>query len=85
LILEGWHPIKRSLNAQLLIQDKESHLLSITEQKINEDGIYLGTDFAPVYEMDKKREYEESMHRIIELLYEEGYRGVVGVDSIIDE
>ncbi|MBD3858271.1 ATP-grasp domain-containing protein [Bacillus sp. 28A-2] len=85
LLLEGWHPIKRSLNAQLLIQDKESHLLSITEQKINEDGIYLGTDFVPVYEMDKKREYEESMHRVIELLYEEGYRGVVGVDSIIDE
>lgn len=25
------------------------------------------------------------MHRIIELLYDEGYRGVVGVDSIIDE
>ena len=24
------------------------------------------------------------MHRIIELLYAEGYRGVVGVDSIID-
>ncbi|MEH7776473.1 ATP-grasp domain-containing protein [Bacillus altitudinis] len=85
LLLEGWHPIKRSLNAQLLIQEEGSHLLSITEQKINEDGIYLGTDFAPVYELDKKREYEASMHRIIELLYDEGYRGVVGVDSIIDE
>ncbi|TYS32531.1 ATP-grasp domain-containing protein [Bacillus pumilus] len=85
LLLEGWHPIKRSLNAQLLIQEEESHLLSITEQKISEDGIYLGTDFAPVYELDKKRAYESSMHRIIELLYEEGYRGVVGVDSIIDE
>lgn len=53
LLLEGWHPIKRSLNAQLLIQEEGSHLLSITEQKINEDGIYLGTDFAPVYELDK--------------------------------
>jgi len=85
LLLEGWHPIKRSLNAQLLIQEEGSHLLSITEQKINEDGIYLGTDFAPVYELDKKREYEASMHRIIKLLYDEGYRGVVGVDSIIDD
>ncbi|MCW4643882.1 ATP-grasp domain-containing protein [Bacillus safensis] len=84
LLLEGWHPIKRSLNAQLLIQEEGSHLLSITEQKINEDGIYLGTNFAPIYEQDKKREYEVSMHRIIELLYAEGYRGVVGVDSIID-
>ncbi|MGE6631476.1 ATP-grasp domain-containing protein [Bacillus sp. NPDC077027] len=85
LLLEGWHRTKRSLNAQLLIQEEGSYLLSVTEQLIDEDGVYMGTDFTPVYEEDRLLEYETCMKRLMDLLLKEGYRGIVGVDSIIDE
>ncbi|MBD8497196.1 ATP-grasp domain-containing protein [Paenibacillus arenosi] len=85
LLLEAWHPIKRSLNAQISIQPNEVHLLAITEQRILERGIYVGTDYAPQIPAALRETYENEMLRLGHLLQQQGYTGVIGVDSIVDE
>ncbi|AIQ31433.1 MULTISPECIES: ATP-grasp domain-containing protein [unclassified Paenibacillus] len=85
LLLEGWHPIKRSMNCQLLIEAGHVTLLGITEQKIDEYGIYLGSDYAPIYENAVLESYTDSMLKLGNHLMEMGYSGIAGVDSIIDD
>ncbi|WP_163704452.1 ATP-grasp domain-containing protein [Paenibacillus jilunlii] len=85
LLLEGWHPIKRSMNCQLLIEAGRVTILGITEQKIDEYGIYLGSDFTPSYEKAVLNSYSDSMMKLGNRLMEMGYSGIAGVDSIIDD
>ncbi|WP_051217484.1 ATP-grasp domain-containing protein [Paenibacillus assamensis] len=85
LLLEAWHPIRRSLNAQISIQPNEVHVLAITEQRIQERGIYVGTDYAPQISAALRETYENEMLRLGHLLQQQGYTGVIGVDSIVDE
>ncbi|WP_186786040.1 ATP-grasp domain-containing protein [Paenibacillus agilis] len=85
LLIEAWHPIQRSLNAQIFIQLKEVHLLAITEQRIQERGVYVGTDYAPQIPTELRETYEKEMLRLGHLLQQQGYTGVIGVDSIVDE
>ncbi|MBJ8030421.1 ATP-grasp domain-containing protein [Bacillus cereus group sp. N21] len=83
-LLEGWHTIDRSLNSQLLIQDEGCHLLAITEQIIDENGVYTGTNYTPRYDDDLLERYQLDIIKIGELLYEDGYRGILGIDSVLD-
>ncbi|BFH34722.1 ATP-grasp domain-containing protein [Paenibacillus melissococcoides] len=85
LLLEGWHPICRSLNCQLLIKENEIKVLAVTEQHIDANGVYLGTDFTPKYDINLKEKYEQEMIRLGKLLQRQGYNGIAGVDSILDK
>ncbi|MBJ6363739.1 ATP-grasp domain-containing protein [Paenibacillus sp. GCM10012307] len=84
LLLEAWHPIRQSLNAQLWIEPDAVHLLAVTEQRINAYGVYIGTNYAPHYEADVIGLYRTEMLRLGEVLRKLGYRGIAGIDSIVD-
>ncbi|WP_051236476.1 ATP-grasp domain-containing protein [Paenibacillus pinihumi] len=84
LLLEAWHPIRQSLNAQLWIGPESVHLLAVTEQRINTYGVYVGTNYTPNYEADVIGQYRTEILRLGEVLRELGYRGIAGIDSIVD-
>lgn len=84
VILEGWHPIKYSLNSQLHIENNSVKILSITEQEINTNGVYLGTNYTPHYPSNIISQYENYLLRLGEFLLENKYTGTLGVDSIVD-
>ncbi|MGR5997737.1 ATP-grasp domain-containing protein [Bacillus cereus] len=83
ILLEGWHTIKHNLNSQILITDKVE-LLLITEQRITEDGMYLGTNFSPNFSNELVENYSNQILKIGELIKQMGYTGILGIDSIID-
>jgi hypothetical protein len=85
LLIEGWHSIERSINSQLLLQDNTVHFLAITEQLIDDKGIYLGTNFTPVYSEVSLDKYYDQINKIGRLLMELGYKGIIGIDSVIDK
>lgn len=51
LLLEAWHPTKHSLNAQLWMDQNSVNLLAVTEQRINDYGVYIGTNYTPHYDV----------------------------------
>lgn len=84
LLIEGWYPTERSLNSQFLILNQQIHLLAITEQMINDHGVYLGTNFTPQIPKPILVEYMEKVNSVAKLLRSIGYTGFFGIDSIID-
>ncbi|EML6324630.1 ATP-grasp domain-containing protein [Bacillus cereus] len=84
ILLEGWHDICVSLNTQLLVQDNGVEVIAVTEQKIDRNGMYLGTNFSPNFESTLLERYIKEMYRIGDILKELGYKGIVGIDSILD-
>lgn len=85
LLLEGWYSVQRHLNCQMLVQADQVHQIAITEQKIDRNGVYLGTSFLPQYTEKILSEYQNEMARLGSILSEIGYSGFVGVDSILDK
>lgn len=85
ILLEGWHPIKRHINAQLWIGSHEVVLLAVTEQQIDANGVYVGTCFTPDYEENILEQYRREVSRLGGLLQEAGYSGFCGVDSILGQ
>lgn len=85
LLIEGWHQVDRNINAQLLIDDKTVRILSITEQLIDKNGMYLGTNFSSKFSESVLNNYRRDLTKIGEHLQSEGYKGIAGIDSIIDK
>lgn len=84
LLLEGWHPHRLSLTSQLFISRYEVHLLAVTEQIVDPNGVYKGTNFSPSLSETESADYREEILRAGELIRQMGYTGVLGIDSIID-
>lgn len=85
LLIEGWYSVKQNINCQLWIGEDEPQILAITEQAIDNNGVYLGTNFSPAYEDYLLKSYRKEMIRLGNLLKKKGYYGICGIDSIIDE
>lgn len=85
LLIEGWHQVDRNINAQPLIDDKTVRILSITEQLIDKNGMYLGTNFSSKFSESVLNNYRRDLTKIGEHLQSEGYKGIAGIDSIIDK
>lgn len=84
LLIEGWHPTEKSVNSQLLINEDEVNLLAITEQVIDNQGVYKGTNYTPLYHENVIEIYKAQIINVGKILMELGYRGIVGIDSLID-
>ncbi|GBF75585.1 hypothetical protein PA598K_04003 [Paenibacillus sp. 598K] len=85
LLLEGWYTVRQNINCQLFISTEEVQILAVTEQQIDNNGVYMGTNFTPYYEAALVERYKLEMLRLGRLLQGQGYRGICGVDSIIDQ
>ncbi|MCP3774496.1 ATP-grasp domain-containing protein [Paenibacillus sp. MZ04-78.2] len=84
LLIEGWHNHRLSLTAQLFITDEQVHILALTEQMIDQHGVYKGTNFSPALTPPELASYQEQLLKIGAILRQMGYYGVLGIDSIID-
>lgn len=84
LLIEGWYPTEKSINSQLLIQEDGVELLAITEQIIDEQGVYRGTNFTSIKQDTLLEEYISDIVKVGNIIRELGYRGIAGIDSIID-
>ncbi|MBD2847473.1 ATP-grasp domain-containing protein [Paenibacillus sp. IB182496] len=85
LLLEGWHPVQQNINCQLLIRDGRPFILSVTEQYIDANGVYLGTNYSPEYSPQTDEHYRHEMMRLGNVLVDLGFDGICGIDSIIDQ
>lgn len=84
-IVEGWYEKKIDINAQLYIHDNgDIEIFSVKEQLLD-DTVYYGSVF-PVSLSEKIMDrYQKELNVIGKHLYDDGARGVVGIDSIITE
>ncbi|MBH0357133.1 ATP-grasp domain-containing protein [Bacillus toyonensis] len=84
-IIEGWIEDARCINSQIYIKENGIEIINITEQIIDENGVYIGTNYLPNYNEKILTEYKNEIKRLGDILYHLGYRGVCGVDSIISK
>jgi len=85
LLIEGWEEIERSINGQIWIGHSSTSVLGITEQQINDDAVYSGTNYSPTYSPHIHEMYEKELKKLSEILKGIGYKGVAGIDSIISK
>ncbi len=84
-IVEGWYEDKLDLNAQLYLHENgEIDIFSIKEQLLQET-VYKGSVFPAELDEEKKKRYTEEIEKVGKALYEDGVRGVVGIDSVLTE
>jgi len=84
LLLEGWHPHKISLSTQLFISDAGVEILAVTEQMIDPNGVYKGTNFTPRLTDEEMSLCRDAMIKCGTLMRRQGYTGIAGIDSIVD-
>ncbi len=84
-LVEGWYENKVDLNAQLYIhQDGKIELFSIKRQLL-EDAVYRGSLFPVAMPEETLCVYEKQLYMVGKRLYEQGVRGVIGMDSILTD
>lgn len=85
LTIERWHDIQLNLSAQLFIWDGRAHVIALTQQEINDVGVYRGTLLTPQWQQDLLETYHQQLEKVGNALITLGYQGVIGVDSILDQ
>ncbi len=84
-LVEGWYNKKGDINYQLYVSpDGEVDVFSIKEQLLR-DTVYIGSKMPPELEQGVLDSYVEYGQKIGRYLYETGFTGVAGIDSIITE
>ncbi|MGG3282946.1 ATP-grasp domain-containing protein [Paenibacillus solani] len=81
-LIEKWYHKKFDLNCQLFITEKGTQIFSIKKQLLD-GAVYVGSLNPFIIEEELLIKYKEYMTILGNYLLERGYRGVVGVDSII--
>ena len=85
VIIEGWIDNKRDINYQIEVsKEGDIQLIAITEQIISVTA-YKGSLYPPVLTKQQEDSYIDYAHKIGVRLYEMGFEGIIGIDSIIDE
>ncbi|WP_246302565.1 ATP-grasp domain-containing protein [Paenibacillus plantarum] len=84
LLIEGWYCDARCINGQLWVAENKVEVIAVTEQKIDLNGVYEGTNYTPDFHSLVIHQYSQELVRLGEILQERGYRGICGIDSIID-
>ncbi|MEC2074263.1 ATP-grasp domain-containing protein [Alkalihalophilus marmarensis] len=83
LIIEKWLENSNTINCSMKITEEKVDLINITQQVVDSNGKYIGTNFTPRFDKDLLKKYKEEMQRLGILLQKNGYKGVLGVDSLI--
>lgn len=84
-LVEEWCSKKADLNYQIYVgMNGEVEVFSIKEQKVN-GTVYVGSVIPPAFTDDMMQECRECGEIIGRKLYEQGYRGILGVDAMILE
>ncbi len=84
-LVEGWYNKKGDINYQIYVSpDGQVTVFSIKEQLLR-DTVYIGSKMPPELEQSVLDNYVEYGQKIGRYLYETGFTGVAGIDSIITE
>jgi|GEM_PF-2286317 len=83
--VERWHQVERHLTAQLWLGGTNCEILAMTEQRITDAGVYRGSRLHPDLPEPLIAAYSERLQQLGKSLHTRGYRGFIGVDSILDE
>lgn len=82
-LVEGWYDKKADLNYQIYIAPNGTvDVFSIKQQLLN-DTVYIGSKIPPDLDEEVLNSYKQFGEKIGKYLFEIGYTGVAGVDSII--
>jgi hypothetical protein len=83
-VMEVWIDKLKDINYQIFISPSgETRLLAIKEI-VTRDGVHLGHRFPPDLTAAQIACYEESAEAVGACLFEDGFTGLAGIDSIID-
>ncbi|USK44117.1 ATP-grasp domain-containing protein [Cytobacillus oceanisediminis] len=86
LAIEKWLENSTTINCSMIIDENIVEIINITQQLISENtGKYIGTNYTPNFEEDILLNYKNEMFKLGNILQRFGYKGVLGVDSIIHE
>ena len=84
-LVEGWYKKKGDINYQIYVSpDGQVTVFSIKEQLLR-DTVYIGSKMPPEMEQRVLDSYAGYGEKIGRYLYETGFTGVAGIDSIITE
>ncbi len=84
-LVEGWYEKKADLNYQIYISPKGTvDVFSIKQQLLN-DTVYIGSKTPPDLSEEVLDSYRQYGKKIGEYLFNIGYTGVAGIDSIITQ
>lgn len=81
-LIEGWYDNKKDYNFQLYIHNSGNIEIFGYNEQILEETVYRGTNYCVNVSTKKTEKYMKSMKRMGGELYDEGVRGVVGIDAI---
>ncbi len=84
-LVEGWYKKEADINFQVYISpDGEADVFSIKNQVLR-DTVYIGSQMPPDFEHSTIEVLQSYGKQIGTKLYEQGYSGVAGIDSIITD
>lgn len=84
-LVEGWYKKKSDINYQIYISPKGSVEVFSIKQQLLRDTVYIGSKMPPDMEESTLKSYRAYGEKIGKYLYDIGFTGVAGVDSIITE
>lgn len=84
-LVEGWYKKKADINYQVYVSPQGDVRVFSIKQQLLRDTIYIGSKMPP--DLDEKilNAYKEYGEKIGKYLFEIGFTGVAGIDSIITE
>ncbi len=82
-LVEGWYDKKADLNYQIYISPNGTVDVFSIKQQLLTDTVYIGSKIPPDLDESILSSYKQFGEKIGKYLFEMGYTGVAGVDSII--
>ncbi len=86
LIVQKWmNDIQCAPNILVYVDNKDAHVLTITDQIIKEGTDYYGNKYPSKIDGSLKEKVIDECKKIGQIMGEKGYRGVGGIDGIISD
>lgn len=82
-LVEGWYKKKEDLNCQVYISPKGSVDVFSIKQQLLRDTVYFGSKISPDLDDELINTYAKYGMMIGKYLFNAGYTGVAGIDSIV--
>lgn len=82
-IVEGWYEKKVDINYQIYVNEKGRVITFSIKEQLVDETVYVGSVMPPRISDEIRNKYLMYGDRIGKALYEQGFTGVLGVDSII--
>lgn len=84
-LVEGWYNKKLDINYQIYVSPGGEVEVFSVKQQLLRDTVYIGSVLPPDIEADIMDSYMEYGRKVGKYLFEMGFTGVAGIDSIITD